>query len=131
MKNTVGTVISVCIVIALIALCLIYRGPDFSENQISTTQILLVVCCCSTAYCFVTGEITKNYSQMDKLWSILPIAYLWIIAASGGFDIRLMVYALIVSAWGIRLTVNFARKGAYRLKFWEGNEDYRWSISKK
>jgi steroid 5-alpha reductase family enzyme len=130
MKKIVGTVITVCIVLLLIALCIVFRGADFDENQISTLKILLIICGCSAAYCFVTGEITKNYSQMDKLWSILPIAYLWIIAAKGGFDLRLSVYALIVTAWGIRLTVNFARKGAYRLKFWEGNEDYRWSIVK-
>jgi steroid 5-alpha reductase family enzyme len=67
---------------------------------------------------------------MDKLWSILPIVYAWIIAAKGDFSLRLIVYAVIVTAWGIRLTVNFARKGAYRLKFWEGREDYRWSVVK-
>ena len=30
--------------------------------------------------------------------------------------------------WGIRLTINFARKGAYSLKFWVGEEDYRWKV---
>jgi len=36
--------------------------------------------------------------------------------------------AFLATVWGIRLTINFARKGAYRLKFWEGTEDYRWAI---
>lgn len=35
---------------------------------------------------------------------------------------------LIATLWGIRLTINFARKGAYKLKFWEGVEDYRWAV---
>ena len=65
---------------------------------------------------------------MDKLWSLLPIAYTWVIAAAGGMNTRLVVMAVLATLWGIRLTFNFARKGAYRLKFWEGVEDYRWAV---
>ncbi len=36
--------------------------------------------------------------------------------------------ASLVSLWGIRLTYNFSRKGAYSWKFWEGEEDYRWVV---
>ena len=128
MKKYIGTVLSVCVLLSLSVLCLVWGGDAFTNEQTSTLKILLIVCGCSIAYCFIVGEITHNYSQMDKLWSLLPIAYSWIIAVRGGMSARLFVYALIVSAWGVRLTVNFARKGAYRLKFWEGNEDYRWSV---
>ena len=65
---------------------------------------------------------------MDKLWSILPIAYVWIPAVQGGMNLRLVVMAVLVTLWGCRLTFNFGRKGAYRLKFWEGEEDYRWKV---
>ena len=65
---------------------------------------------------------------MDKIWSILPFVYCWIIAAHGGMHPRLVVMAILATLWGCRLTFNFARKGAYRLKFWEGNEDYRWQL---
>ena len=65
---------------------------------------------------------------MDKLWSLLPITYTWVIAAKGGMSTRLVVMAILATLWGIRLTFNFARKGAYKLKFWEGVEDYRWAI---
>jgi steroid 5-alpha reductase family enzyme len=41
---------------------------------------------------------------------------------------RLVIMAVLATLWGIRLTFNFARKGAYRLKFWEGEEDYRWKL---
>lgn len=128
MKRMIGTVLSVIAILTLVVLSAVFSEYGFTENQSKTMLILLIVCGCSVAYCFIVGEIAQNFSQMDKLWSILPIAYVWIIAIRGGMQIRLMVYALVVTAWGIRLTVNFARKGAYKLKFWTGEEDYRWSI---
>lgn len=79
-------------------------------------------------WCFVVGELTQNNSQVDKLWSILPILYVWMVAAQSDYHPRLVLMAFLVSLWGIRLTANFAMKGAYRLKFWEGEEDYRWKI---
>ena len=94
----------------------------------STLNILVIITICSVVYCFVVGELTRNNSQMDKLWSILPIVYTWIIAAKGGMAPRLVVMACLVTLWGVRLTYNFGRKGAYKLKFWEGEEDYRWKV---
>lgn len=128
MKRTVGTVAAVVVVIVLLILSFVFGRRALSETQLETLKILLIVCGASVAYCFIVGEIAQNFSQMDKLWSLLPIAYAWIIAIKGGMKLRLVVSALIVTAWGIRLTINFARKGAYRLKFWTGEEDYRWSI---
>ena len=128
MKKMFGTILSICIVTALIIMSIVFGRTGFTQEQVSTFWVLLIVCGFSIAYCFIVGEITHNYSQMDKLWSILPIAYLWIIAAHGKMSLRLVMYAIIGTVWGVRLTINFARKGAYRLKFWEGNEDYRWSI---
>lgn len=98
------------------------------QSTADTFRILLIICSCSALYCFVVGQLTRNYSQMDKLWSILPVAYIWVIAAKGGMKSTLVIYALAVTVWGIRLTINFARKGAYSIRFWEGREDYRWSI---
>ena len=126
--KTAGTVVSAIIVLTLIVLGIIFSDYSLTGNQRQTLITLLIVCACSILYCFVAGEAAQNFSQMDKLWSLLPIAYSWIIAARGGMRARLVICAVIVTAWGIRLTVNFARKGAYRLKFWTGNEDYRWAI---
>ena len=123
-----GTVVAAVLVSALIVLCVVFSDFTLTDVQQETMKILLIICGCSGLYCFSVSELTKNYSQMDKLWSLLPIAYVWVTAAKGGMKPRLVVYSLIVTAWGIRLTVNFARKGAYRLKFWDGVEDYRWSI---
>ena len=128
MKRTVGTVVSAVVVLALLVLGFVFGGFALTETQSEALKILLIVCGCSVAFCFVVGELAQNFSQMDKLWSILPIAYAWIVAGKGGMKLRLVVYALIVTVWGVRLTINFARKGAYRLKFWTGEEDYRWSI---
>ena len=98
---------------------------------IETLMILAIVCGGAVAYCFIVGEISRNNSQMDKLWSIMPIAYAWIVAAKGDMRPRLVIFAIIVTLWGIRLTVNFARKGAYSIKFWAGEEDYRWQVLRK
>ena len=103
-------------------------GPALNETQLETLKILCIIAACSAAFCFIVGELTGNNSQMDKLWSLLPIAYTWVIAAKGGMSTRLVVMAILATLWGIRLTFNFARKGAYKLKFWEGVEDYRWAI---
>ena len=116
--------------ISLIACPLLYIfvGPALNPSQLETLKLLGLVAGCSALFCFVVGELTQNNSQMDKLWSLLPIAYTWIIAVRGGMNARLVVMAVLATLWGIRLTYNFARKGAYRLKFWEGEEDYRWKV---
>ena len=129
-KTVLSTVCAALTVIALIVACICLSEFSLSPLQKTTLDILTVICVISMLYCFITGELTKNYSQMDKLWSLLPIVYSWIIAIKGGFGARLTLFALIVTAWGVRLTVNFARKGAYRLRFWDGKEDYRWKIVK-
>ena len=130
MKKILPIIITVILSISLMVLGLI-KGITLTDNQVHTLKILLIICSCSMLYCFVVGEITRNNSQMDKLWSILPIAYVWVIAACGGMKIKLVIIAILVTLWGIRLTYNFARKGAYSLKFWQGVEDYRWVALRK
>ncbi|MBW6502545.1 MAG: DUF1295 domain-containing protein [Bacteroidales bacterium] len=78
--------------------------------------------------CFFVGEITRNYSQTDKLWSLMPVIYGWMALASNPFSIRLWLMVLLVSLWGLRLSYNFYRKGGYNLIPWKGEEDYRWKI---
>jgi len=122
----VGALLGVSTIVC--PLMYIYVGPALDEVQIATFKILACICGGSAAFCFIVGEITRNNSQMDKLWSLLPLAYTWVIAYKGGFHLRLVVMAILTTMWGCRLTFNFARKGAYRLKFWEGVEDYRWEV---
>ncbi len=77
---------------------------------------------------FVTSEITRNYSQIDKLWSIVPPVFAWYFAAASGWEPRLVLMALLASAWGARLTFNFWRRGGYSWPPWSGVEDYRWAV---
>ena len=118
------------LVLSIIVCPLLYFtvGPALDDKQLEVLKILGIIAACSAAFCFIVGELTGNNSQMDKLWSLLPIAYTWVIAIKGGMGIRLVVMAVLATLWGIRLTFNFARKGAYKLKFWEGVEDYRWAV---
>lgn len=81
--------------------------------------------------CFVLSEITRNCSQVDKIWSIVPIVYVWYIVSQSDMHPRLIIMAVLVSIWGVRLTYNFSRRGAYSWKFWGGEEDYRWGVLRK
>jgi steroid 5-alpha reductase family enzyme len=127
MKKIVPSVITILVIAGLIAVAFV-NGINLNDLQKETLLILAIICGASALYCFVVGEITHNNSQMDKLWSILPIVYLWVIAVKSGMSVRIVVMAVLVSIWGLRLTANFASRGAYSLKFWSGEEDYRWSV---
>lgn len=125
-KALLATIIGASIIACPILYFMV--GPELTPHQLEILKVLAIVTGCSAAYCFVAGELARNNSQMDKLWSILPIAYTWIIASMGGFSPRLVVMAVLATLWGARLTFNFARKGAYSIKFWSGEEDYRWVL---
>ncbi|MRR24048.1 DUF1295 domain-containing protein [bacterium] len=77
--------------------------------------------------CFLVSEITRNYSQVDKLWSLLPPVYTWVTVASFP-TARTVIMAVLVTMWGLRLSFNFNRKGGYSIIPWKGEEDYRWKI---
>ena len=81
--------------------------------------------------CFIAGELTSNVSQVDKLWSIIPVVYTWVFAALSNWQPRLVLMAAVATVWGIRLTYNFSRRGGYSWKFWIGEEDYRWETVRK
>jgi steroid 5-alpha reductase family enzyme len=86
--------------------------------------VCLVICAAVTAATWIASVVTREYSWVDRIWSVVPIAYVWVFAVAGGFDARLVLMAVLVTVWGIRLTFNFARKGGYR----RGGEDYRWAV---
>ena len=79
-------------------------------------------------FTFVVGQLTGNNSQVDKLWSIVPAPYAWYMTWKGGMDERMVLMSVLVTIWAARLTFNFARRGGYSWKFWEGEEDYRWEV---
>ncbi|MGI9824847.1 DUF1295 domain-containing protein [Agromyces sp. Marseille-Q5079] len=86
--------------------------------------VCLVLFALITAATWILSVVTREYSWVDRIWSIAPVAYVWVFAVASGYDPRLVLMAVLVTAWGARLTFNFARKGGYR----PGGEDYRWAI---
>ena len=78
--------------------------------------------------CWSLSVITRDYSWVDRIWSICPAIYCLIVAAASDFSsTRLNIMTLLVFAWGVRLTFNLARKGGYRV----GSEDYRWKMMRE
>ncbi|KAI1854813.1 hypothetical protein JX265_002452 [Neoarthrinium moseri] len=76
----------------------------------------------------VVSEINRNYSQVDRLWSLLPTVYnahftVWS-HLNGLPSQRLDLITLWSVFWSARLTFNYWRKGGYTV----GSEDYRWEI---
>lgn len=108
-----------------------FFGTPLGETEQAALESVIWICTASVLYCFVVGEITGNNSQVDKLWSVLPVIYVWVIAGYGEFSPRLVLMAVLATAWGARLTFNFSRHGAYKWKFWTGKEDYRWEVLRK
>jgi steroid 5-alpha reductase family enzyme len=87
----------------------------------------LAVAACVAASCWLLGMIFDEYSWVDRIWSVVPPVYIGLLAWAADFDdVRLNVMTALTTAWGARLTFNYARKGGYR----KGGEDYRWSILK-
>jgi steroid 5-alpha reductase family enzyme len=78
----------------------------------------------------IISEINKNYSQVDRAWSILPSIYIAHYTAwthKNGLPTQRMDNILVFSLiWSTRLTFNYWRKGGYSI----GSEDYRWLIVK-
>ena len=98
---------------------------NFSIKQLESISFLFKSYLIISASCFFLGEITKNYSQIDKVWSLVPIFVAWYVCYSAELNLRTLFMAILVTIWGIRLTYNFSRRGGYSIYFWKGEEDYR------
>ncbi|KAJ6446599.1 hypothetical protein O9K51_01372 [Purpureocillium lavendulum] len=78
----------------------------------------------------IVSEVNRNYSQVDRMWSILPNLYIIHLATwarlAGLPHSRIDLVAAFSTLWSIRLTYNYWRRGGYNV----GSEDYRWEIVK-
>ncbi len=124
----ISTALVLLATLILVPIATYYFGAPLGGTEKEALYFLAKVLVGVILICFVLGEATQNNSQVDKLWSILPIGYVWYVAFVGDFSPRLVVMSTLVTLWGIRLTANFALKGAYKLAFWQGEEDYRWQV---
>ena len=104
---------------------------NFSDKQLETLVYLFKVYIGASLVAFVVSEIFQNYSQVDKLWSTIPIYYVWYFTAESGYDPRMVLMSIIATIWGLRLSYNFGRRGGYSIYFWVGEEDYRWKELKR
>ena len=122
--------ITVFLIGTLIVVPILAFNYDTAPTEIQTSIIWTVVISylVLAGLCFIVSTITKNYSQVDKLWSIAPIIYAWQVAYLANWESRIVLIAVLITIWGARLTYNFGRRGGYSWKFWEGDEDYRWAV---
>ena len=88
----------------------------------------LDLCIVLAIACWVLSIITREYSWVDRLWSVVPAVYCLIVAVDLEFQlVRVNVMTVLATVWAIRLTFNYALKGGY----WIGGEDYRWVYLRK
>ncbi|MCA1746556.1 MAG: hypothetical protein LC655_02590, partial [Bacteroidales bacterium] len=66
-----------------------------SAYQRAILADLILVYLSTALLCFILSLFTGNYSQVDKLWSVIPIAYVWIVAIRAEFDPRIMLMAVL------------------------------------
>ena len=129
-KQTLLLITTICVAVYLVLYSDIFE-INFSSTQSEAFYNMLYLYLGAASYCFIAGQLTKNYSQVDRLWSTIPIVYCWYFTYSSGMDERLILMSTLVSIWGIRLSFNFARKGGFTLIPWKGAEDYRWEVLQK
>jgi steroid 5-alpha reductase family enzyme len=121
----------VVLVIALIAalyISLKVNPLPLDAMQLHTLEVSAIIMGIVALLCWLLAEASGNYSQVDKIWSIIPVVYVVYFAWASDSSPRNLLMAVCAGIWGVRLTYNFARKGGYRLKFWTGEEDYRWDV---
>ncbi|KAL9932591.1 hypothetical protein V8E36_008708 [Tilletia maclaganii] len=84
------------------------------------------VCLAFSTYCYVMQEITGNASQVDGLWTFLPVIHATVFAFFGGRlpEPRVLLLWTLYVAWSTRLTYNAIRRGMFK----KGEEDYRWPL---
>lgn len=130
-QNLLITSILLMLALIVIPVVAVFYDAPLSALQMNILKHLVFAMCMIALVCFVLGEITKNYSQTDKLWSVAPLLYVVYAGYASGWQPRLVLMTILVAIWSARLTYNFNRRGGYSLKFWTGEEDYRWTVLRK
>ncbi|MCB0478016.1 MAG: DUF1295 domain-containing protein [Crocinitomicaceae bacterium] len=126
--NLAKTIAFLLITVAVVPTVAFYVSDPLTAKQKDVLFHAMYIYVGLTAATFMLSEIVRNYSQVDKVWSIAPIVYAWYITYEGGFSDRGVIMSILVTIWGARLTYNFGRRGGYSWKFWTGEEDYRWEV---
>ena len=96
--------------VALPVIAWYYDAPPGPEHW-AAVKTLFQVMLAAALLCFAVSELTRNYSQVDKLWSLLPIGYAWYVAIGIGFAV-----GLGLPRWLLGFTIN-RRKKAFSKEF--------------
>ncbi|GJJ08293.1 hypothetical protein Clacol_002504 [Clathrus columnatus] len=106
-------------------------SPEFS--------VPIKFCLFNIAWTWIASVITRNVSQVDRVWTFLPTIYTAYYAIypllpfadpgikSLGVSPRAGLMLLLQILWMVRLSYNTWRRGLFSLK----DEDYRWEICRK
>ena len=98
------------------------------QRDLDSLQLAWLLCLVTIAGTYTLSIISGNYSMVDRIWSISPFVYAWFfVFSTKPLTWRGLIFGLLPTLWGVRLTYNFARKGGYK----SGEEDYRWPILRK
>ena len=124
----VSTSLLLIVTLIIVPIVSFYYGTPLGISEKMVLNQLVMQMVIIASLCFLVGELSKNNSQVDKIWSIVPILYTCTVAYYGDFSPRLILMSVLVTLWAVRLTYNFSRHGAYKWKFWTGKEDYRWEV---
>jgi steroid 5-alpha reductase family enzyme len=127
-QNLLTTSILLIVALIIIPVVAVFYDEPLTVMQTQILKTLVYTMLLVSLVCFILGEITKNYSQTDKLWSIVPLFYVAYVAYASNWQPRLVLMLILVAIWSARLTYNFNRRGGYSWKFWTGEEDYRWTV---
>ncbi len=122
------TILFLIITLMIVPLIAIYSDISFTGLQWELLKSSAIIMLVISLLCFLVSELSKNYSQVDKLWSITPVIYVWYFAFREGLSIRMLLMGILVTFWSIRLSYNFNRRGGYNIIPWRGEEDYRWAV---
>jgi steroid 5-alpha reductase family enzyme len=115
--ESLGWVTFAYVVALAVALWLIARAEGHPLRTLIVADVV------ATFVIFAFSMRWNNGSVYDPYWSVVPplIALFWISEARMALPLRQVVVTVLVSAWGIRLTYNWARG-------WPGlhHEDWRY-----
>ncbi|KZT57640.1 DUF1295-domain-containing protein [Calocera cornea HHB12733] len=89
----------------------------------------LYFCAFNILWTYVAGEVTNNFSQVDRIWTFLPVIYtawftFWPSWNGGEVNPRAAAMFGLQMVWMTRLSYNTFRRGLFSLS----DEDYRWPI---
>ncbi len=74
------TVLALLVTILVIPFIAFRFDDPLNVLQSATLTRVVVIYLIAAVLCFLVSTIANNYSQVDKLWSIMPLAYTWVVA---------------------------------------------------